>query len=56
MMVDPIPETLQAIKLVNESQVTELPLDENDPIFATSFRAMILEAFGEGKHFFVAVV
>jgi hypothetical protein len=44
--------------LVNDDgYVTDhLKLDDNDPIFAESFRQMISEHFAEGKHFFVAKI
>jgi hypothetical protein len=34
----------------------KLQLDDNDPIFATTFKQMIKESFAEGKHFFVAKI
>jgi len=33
-----------------------LKLDDNDPIFAETFRSMITDHFAEGKHFFVAKI
>jgi hypothetical protein len=41
----------------DEDQVVDkLRLDENDPIFATTYKQMISESFAEGKHFFLARV
>ena len=46
------------IQLVNDDglAIESLKLDENDPIFAMSFRQMITDHFAEGKHFFVAKI
>lgn len=38
----------------NGNTIEQLQLDDPDPIFATCFRDLILEAFSEGKHFFIA--
>ncbi len=55
-MASSIPENQRAITLEYEGSTFEMQLSDNDPIFATSFRSMIQEAFEEGKHFFVAVI
>ena len=46
------------IQLINDDglAIESLKLDENDPIFAMSFRQMITDHFAEGKHFFVAKI
>ena len=53
-----IPGEQDEIDLVNDDGLVKerLNLSEIDPIFHRSFREMITEAFGEGKHFFVAKV
>ena len=53
-----IPSEQDEIDLVNDDGFVKerLNLSEIDPIFHRSFREMITEAFGEGKHFFVAKV
>ena len=53
-----IPSEQDEIDLVNDDSLVKerLNLSEIDPIFHRSFREMITEAFGEGKHFFVAKV
>ena len=53
-----IPSDQDFIDLINDDGLVKerLNLAEIDPIFHRSFREMITEAFGEGKHFFVAKV
>ena len=53
-----IPSDQAEIDLINDEGLVKerLSLAEIDPIFHRSFREMITEAFGEGKHFFVAKV
>ena len=54
----PFPESQKEIDLVNDDGfvVDKLKIDENDPIFAETFRQMITDHFAEGKHFFVAKI
>jgi hypothetical protein len=54
----PIAPTQSHIDLINDDGKAKekLDLQELDPIFATSFDAMIKEAFAEGKHFLIAKI
>ena len=51
-----IPEDQKAIELINdEGEIKEvIMLDDMEPIFQTPFRQLIIEAFQQGKHFFLA--
>lgn len=51
-------DTQKTIPLINDEGkiVEELNLEENDPIYAYSFRQLIKSHFEEGKHFFVAKI
>ena len=55
---EPFPSDQTEIQLTNDDGliVETLKLDNNDPIFADSFRSMIKDHFAEGKHFFVAKI
>ncbi len=53
-----IPQGQISVEVVNEDDIVDstLQLNENDPIFASSFESLIKEAFAEGKHFFLAKI